>query len=292
MIIWFRRHIFLLIVVLILFLPFSKGYAFILTGSEIINLAVEKIVEPVGITLSQKRKVYHGQKVSENIEETGKTELSFIEMTEKLWFSFPGKFRSEAVTSSHDMICVESRGRFVKIIDEFIESQEKSLIDLYTDIHLFRQPESLTKRLKASGVNTKLSSLKRHDGTIYFVVGVPPAQDQPSSSLWVQKDSYFPERYTINKDGLFVDIFYKDWKKVSRTWYPMKITIFLDGILFSEAIAEKFELEADFEKNLFNVKRLIGIFPESGNYENKSGLLGDESSELEKSITEFKKLYE
>ena len=292
MIIWFQRHIFLSIIILILFLPCSNGYAFIPEGPQIISLAVEKIVEPVGITLSQKRKVYHGKKDQENLIEPEKTELSYIEMTEKLWFSYPGKFRSEAVTGNHDMICVESKGKFIKIIDEFIESKEKSLIDLYTDILLFRKPESLTKRLKASGVNINLSSLKRYEDKIYFVVGTPPTPEQPSSSLWVEKDSNFPERYTINKDGLFVDIFYKDWQKVSRTWYPMKIVIFLDGVLFSEASAEKFELEADFEKNLFNIKRLKSIFPESGNYENESGSLKNESNELEKSIMEFKKLYE
>jgi outer membrane lipoprotein-sorting protein len=227
-----------------------------------------------------------------NQKEKTNRELSYIEMTEKLWFSYPDKFRSESVNGRHDMICAESKGRFVKIIDEFIESKEKSPVDLYTDILLFRQPESLTKRLKAAGVETNLSSLKRHNDKIYFVVGVPPGEEKPSSSLWVEKDSLLPERYTIYKNGLFVDIFYKDWKKVSRTWYPLKITAFLDGILFFEAKTEKFELEADFAKDLFNVKRLISIFPESGNSDNKSGTIKNESEEIEKSITDFKKIYE
>ncbi len=316
MIIQFRRQILLIIAVLILFLPCSKGYAFIPEGYDIISLAVEKIVEPMGLVIVQKRKIYHEQEVPEDIksiEDTEgvseqeiiespkdpvkqkvqeKIELSFIEMTEKLWFSYPGKFRSESIAGSHDMICAESKGRFVKIIDEFIESKEKSLIDLYTDILLFRKPESLTKRLKASDVNINLSSLKRHDDKIYFVVGIPPMQDKPSSSLWVEKDTSLPSRYTIYKKGLFVDIFYQDWQKVSRTWYPMKTIIFLDGILFSEANVKSFELEADFDKNLFNIKRLMSIFPESGNYENNSGSQNNESNELEKSITEFKKLYE
>jgi hypothetical protein len=316
MIIWFRGNIFLIFVTLILFLPLSEGYAFIPEGSEIISLAVEKIVEPVGITVAQKRKIYYEQKEPEDIKELEATdgideqeiienpehsakqkeplkiELSLLEITEKLWFSYPGKFRSEAVAHSHHMICVEAKGRFVKIIDEFIESKEKALTDLYTDILLFRQPESLTRKLKVSGVNTKRSSIQRLDDIIYFVVGIPPAQDQPSSSLWVEKDTSFPGRYTIRKNGLFVDIFYKDWQKVSKTWYPMQIIIYLDGILFSKIKTERFELEADFEKNFFNVKRLISIFPESEHYKNESGLLKTDSNELEKSITEFKKLYE
>lgn len=316
MIVWLKRDIFFVIVVLVLFLPFSRSYAFIPDGPKIIELTVEKIVEPVGITLSQKRKFYHVQKDRENIEglektegvneqeivenpddpikqkEKTNTELSFTEKIEKLWFSYPDKFRSEAVNGSHDMICVESKGQFVKIIDEFIEAKEKSPIDLYTDILLFRQPESLTKRLKASGVKINISSLKRHDDKIYFVIGVPPTQEKPSSSLWVEKDTLFPARYTIYKNGLFVDIFYKDWHKVSRTWYPLKITAFLDGILFFEATAKNFELEADFAKDLFDVNRLINIFPESVNFENKSGTIRNESDEIEKSITDFKKIYE
>ena len=294
MIIWFRGNILLIFVTLILSLPLSEGYAFIPEGAEIIDLAVEKIVEPVGITITQKRKIYYEQKEpgdvkeleatdgideQEIIESPGRpaeakghlqTELSFLEVTEKLWFSYPGKFRSEAAAGSHDMICVEAKGQFVKIIDEFIESKEKALTELYTDIILFRKPASLTKKLKVSGVNTKFSSLQRYDDIIYFVVGIPPVQDKPSSSLWVEKNTSFPGRYTIKKDGLFVDIFYKDWQKVSKTWYPMQIIIYLDGILFSKIKAEKFELEADFEKNFFNVKRLINIFPESENYKNES----------------------
>ena len=290
MIVWFRRPVLLLIVVLTISLSYyTQAFAFIPEASEIIKLSVEKIVEPVGLRVVQNRKIYNEQTEQ---EEEGEIEPSFIEISEKLWFSYPGKFRSEAIAGSHDMICVESKGQFIKIIDEFIESKEKSLTDLYTDILLFRQPGSLTKKLKASGVDITLSSLKRHDGKIYFVVGVPPDENNLSSSLWVEKNSDFPGRYTIKKDGLFVDIFYKDWQRVSKTWYPMKVIIFLDGTLFSEIDAEKFELEADFKKNLFNVKRLMNIFPESGNYSNESGALRNESDELEKSITDFKKLYE
>ncbi len=311
-----KRRLLSIIVVLILLLSCYNGYAFIPKGSDIISLSVEKIVEPMGLKISQKRKIYHKKEAPEEIKEIEETEgvneqeiiespkdqvmqteqeaieLSFIEMEEKLWFSYPDNFRSESIAGSHEMICVESKGRYIKIIDEFVESKKKSLTDLYTDILLFRQPDLLTKRLKIFDVDIKLSSLQRYEDKIYFVVGIPPIQDKPSSSLWVEKDTSFPSRYTIYKDGMFVDIFYKDWQRVSRTWYPMEISVFLDGVLFSEAIVENFELETDFEKNLFNVKRLMNIYPESGNYENSSGSQSNESNELEKSINEFKKLYE
>jgi hypothetical protein len=339
MIFRFMKSSLLLIVVLILVSPFSKGYAFIPEGADIVKLAVEKIVEPKGLIVEQKRKVFFDRKSTETTEEAAQTtisqelgsdalpveapgepqvsnkeltiqeetiidepegeeiepsgtEPSFIEINEKLWFSYPGKFRSEAVTNSHDMLCVESNGKFIKIVDEFIESKEKSFIDLYIDILLHRQQETLIKKLKASGVNLSVTSLKRHEGIIYFVVGQPPVENMPSSSFWVEKDSNFPGRYTIQKDGLFIDIFYKDWQKVSRTWYPMQISVFLDGTLFSEIDTEKFELEADFKKDLFNVKKLVNIFPESGNYKNEPDERRDELDELEKSIEAFKKLYE
>ena len=339
MIIWFRKFFLLLTAALILLLFSPQVYAFIPEGTDIIKLATEKIVEPSGLKVEQKRKIFPGQKKPEDTDtavttkapeetakegsvpdataseeisldtgsaiqeesiideepvetEPAKQEPLFVDIAEKLWFSYPGKFRSESVSGSHDMICVESKGQFLKIIDEFIESKEKSLTDLYTDILLFRQAESLQERLSASGVDISLSSLKRHDGMIYFVVGAPPTEDQPSSSLWIEKDTSFPGRYTIKKNGLFVDIFYKDWQKVSRTWYPMQIIIYLDGMLFSRINVVKFELEADFETNFFNIKRLMGIFPESSNFKNESESHRDESDELEKSIKEFKKLYE
>ncbi|MCP3901981.1 MAG: hypothetical protein GY707_19915, partial [Desulfobacteraceae bacterium] len=231
MIIRYQRRILSIIVALFLFLPCYQGHAFIPEGSDIISLAVEKIVEPMGLKIVQKRKIYREQEVPEDVEsieetegvneqeiiespkdpetqkELEKIELSFVEISEKLWFFYPDKFRSESVAGSHDMICAESKGRYVKVIDEFVESKKKSLTDLYTDILLFRQAELLTKKLKTAGVNIKRSSLKRYEDKIYFVVGIPPIQDKPSSSLWVEKDTSFPSRYTIYKDGLFVDIF-------------------------------------------------------------------------------------
>jgi len=269
----------------------SETHAFIPGSHDIISLATEKIVEPVGMKVVQQKKIY--QELNRGIQTNPfQAEPEFIEIKEKLWFSYPGKFRSEAETDYHDMICVESKGQFVKIIDEYIEAKEKSITDLYTDILLFRKPESLTKRLKSSGVDIKSSSLKRYDGVIYFVVGTPPEKDHLSSSFWVEKDTGFPGRYTIFKDNMFLDIFYKKWKKISRTWYPMEIVMYLDGLLFSRIDAESFELEADFEKNFFNVKRLKNIYPESSSMNSEAEAVENRSSELEKSIIDFKNIYE
>ena len=320
-----KKRLLLTGIVLFLFLLYSSANAFIPEGSDIIKLTVEKIVEPVGMTVIQKRKVYHKLQVLEDFKELEKseksdgikefaiieevdnpvihtknqdqktlekTELSFTQITEKLWFSFPGKYRSESITGAHNMICVESGKKFVKVVDEFIDSKEKSLTDLHTDILLCRKPGSLQKRLKVSGVDTNHSSFKRRDGKIYFVVGIPPTDKLLSSSFWVEKETSFPGRYTVYKNDMFVDILYNDWQKVSRTWYPMQITIFLNGILFSKIDAEQFKLKSGFKKKLFNIKRIMTIFPQSSNYKNETGLSGDESGNIEKSITEFKKIYE
>ncbi|MCK5100895.1 MAG: hypothetical protein KAR45_22490, partial [Desulfobacteraceae bacterium] len=142
MINWFRSSVLLFIITTLVFFS-TQAYAFIPEGTDIIKLAVKAIVEPRGIIVAQKRKIYYEQRVLENLEEAGETEkveeveevgeieesgrlikeeniieeniveqgeteLLFTEITEKLMFSFPDKFRSEAVTGNHDMICVES----------------------------------------------------------------------------------------------------------------------------------------------------------------------------------------
>ncbi len=281
-----RKFLLIIFIALLAVFFFSQVYAFVPKGKHIIQLSVDTIVEPTGIKVKQKRKIYLDP------EDQMEKKISVLEINETLWLSYPGKLRSEGESGNHNMICVESRGQFIKIIDEFLESKEKPLTDFYTDILLYRKAGSLEKELILSGVDVNQSSLKRYKGMIYFVVGVPASADNLTSSFWVEKDTLFPGRYTIFQNGLFVDILYKDWQKVSRTWYPMKIMIFLDNKLVSEIFVDKFKLTSHFKKNFFNIKRLIDIYPESSNYQKEFGSEHSESDVLEKSIIEFKKLYE
>ncbi len=69
MMIGFKKSFLLLVVVLILFLSFSQGFAYIPEGSVIIKLAVETIVEPKGMKIRQKRKIYSEQKKVEKVIE-------------------------------------------------------------------------------------------------------------------------------------------------------------------------------------------------------------------------------
>ncbi|MFO7752105.1 MAG: hypothetical protein R6V41_03175 [Desulfobacteraceae bacterium] len=224
--------------------------AFVPIPSHLAQLVVEKIKRPTGLEAIQTIRVY-----SDASEDAGGSESK-----ERLMYLFPDRLRCETVSSDSGgsrTVAVVSDDRFVKTVDGKLESTTRSVTDYYTDILLFRDRKLLEKRLADAGVDVSSSSIQRLEKRICFVAGKPPRKDAPTSSFWVDKDSLFPVRYTVKQENRFVDIRYKDWRKVSRTWYPMRIETFLDRELFSVIDVASFSLEAVFEQSLFDIDRML-----------------------------------
>lgn len=224
--------------------------AFVPVPPHLLQLVVGKIKRPTGLEANQVMRVFTAK---------GEGKVTF-EVKERLIYSFPGKLRRETVSSfsrENRMVTVVSGSRFVKIADGTLESASRSVMDYYTDILLFRERELLEKRFAETGVDFSRSSIQRFNDRICFVVGEPPEEDVPVSSFWVDKDSLFPVRYTVDKEDRFVDIRYKDWQKVSRTWYPLRIETYLDRELFSVIDVTSFTLETGFDSSLFDIDRIM-----------------------------------
>lgn len=221
-----------------------------------------------------------------------KAEMKTAEVDEKLVYGFSGKFRSDIVSSSVSRFHVESNSQFIKVADGRIVSLKKSPVDFYTDPLLYRDHESLLNQLVLAGVDTQRVTFKRLDNKICYFIGQPSLNQQESPGLWIEKTSLFPIRYVIEKDGWRVSFHYEDWQRVSKTWYPMRITIAVDNKVFAKIEVKRFELESGFPESLFNVNKIQGQYPADTSAQEKGQDVPGRFDELDKQMENFKKLYE
>lgn len=258
----------------------GKGEAFVPQAPHLLHLVIEKIRQPAGIEAGQTRKIL-------NYADTGE---DVITVEEKIYFLPPNQFRIETLSDHGTRFVVESGSGFVSVVDGVTVSHEKSPMDLYTDILLYRDHESLMNQLTLAGIDTERVSLQRYNDTICYVIGRPLEKGKPFAGLWIEKDSFLPIKYVAPKNGLLVECFYRNWQKISKTFYPMQISIFLDTQLFAMIDVNTIELKSGFALSLFDIEHIEQLYPK------KNPDPFDENSrqveELDKRIEDFKKLYE
>ncbi|MCK4767467.1 MAG: hypothetical protein KAS28_03690 [Desulfobacula sp.] len=263
----------LIFFILFFILAPGTGEAFVPQTPHLLHLVVGKIKQPVGIEAFQTRKIL-------NYENTGK---DFAELGEKLIYLYPNRLRSEIISDTMTSFSVESDFKFIKVMDGVIVSHDKSLVDLYTDILLYRDHESLLNQLALTGIDTEKVSFQRVNDTICYVIGRPLEKGKPFAGLWIAKDSFLPIKYVVEKNGWLAEFFYNNWQRVSKTWYPMQGSIFLDNQLFAMVYVESVNLKSGFPSSLFDIERIKRSHPQNdpGSFE-----------EHDERIENFKKLYE
>ena len=271
------------------------GEAFVPQTPHLLHLVIQKIKQPVGMVVHQTRNLMDVSAGSAGAE------TKTVELEEKLVYVFPGKFRSEIISDVVSRFYVESDSQFVKVADGGIVSLEKSPVDFYTDILLYRDHESLARQLHLAGVDTEKVSFQRFDNKICYFIGQPHLDPKESVGFWIEKDSFFPVRYQIKKNGWTVSFHYGNWQRVSRTWYPMETTIFVDNQLFTKIYVRQFELASGFPGALFDVDSIQGRYPVSGEYREEGQSSPEKPGrperpekidELDQQIEIFRKLYE
>ncbi|THB75891.1 MAG: hypothetical protein D3926_19320 [Desulfobacteraceae bacterium] len=254
--------------------------AFIPTAPHLLDLVIKKIRQPVGMTVLQHRQVINAND----------PELAVTRIEEGLYYRFPGNLRSEIIKGPSYGIFVRSHEEFLKIQDGYVISLEKSLSDLYNDILIFRERETLSNYLEASGIDLELTSLQRFNDLIMFVIGRPPEAGQVFNSLWVDQDTFLPRKLILHKEGTLVEIYYDEWERFSKTWYPMQVTIFFNQELYSLIKASEVQLNSDIPVSMFDINALVDLYPQSVVTQSKTTL--EEVEELDRKIEEFEKLFE
>jgi outer membrane lipoprotein-sorting protein len=271
-----------------------------------LHLMIKKIKQPAGIVVHQTRNVM-GVSARETQPEAesetkpltkpltkpeSKPEIGPVALDEKLVYLYPGKFRSEIISGTVSRFYVESGSQFVKVADGGIVSREKSPVDFYTDILLYRDHESLSRQLALAGVNTERVTFQRFDNKICYFIGQPPLNQKEMVGLWIDKESLFPIRYVIKKNGWTVSFHYENWQRVSKTWYPMQTTIFVDDQLFTKIVVGQFQLASGFPPALFDVNSIQGRYPVRGGALEEDPGSPEGIDELDRQIEIFRKLYE
>ncbi len=308
-----NKNILLFLLAVFFILPPGIGEAFVPQTPHLLHLMIQKIRRPAGLVVHQTRNLMDvsraavsevktpGTSIDPNLDPILDTNVEIkalgtqlvgansIALDEKLVYVFPGKFRSDILSGTMPRFYVESDSRFIKVAGGVV-SQEKSPVDFYSDPLLYRDYESLAQQLILAGVNTDQVTFQRFDNKICYFIGQPPLSQKEPVGLWIEKERLFPVRYVIEKNGWTVAFHYGKWQRVSKTWYPLQTTIFVDNQLFATIDVHQLELSSGSAPALFDVNYIQGKYPA------RDGFRGEGASppidELDKQIENFKKLYE
>jgi outer membrane lipoprotein-sorting protein len=216
--------------------------------------------------------------------------MSADELSETLKFKFPKTFRSDIVSENIQRIRILSDRSVFTVIDGKISDEPENSYDHYKDLILFRSREILQERLSNLGVDVKVTSFGRFQGRPAYVLGAQ-YPDETLPQVWLDKKTFLPFRWIITGNATQnLEVLYLDWKKLNRTWYPMRIEFFSNGNLVREIHVQDIKVNPSFQADLFDIQQLKSLYPQDAPAEPKNGDK-EELDEVQKTIDEFKKIY-
>ncbi len=258
--------------------------AYVLQGPHILELMTQKLGKLERLMVSQKLIFYDDSQ-----------EKGAVELVETLRYVFPETFRSDILSKNVERIQVLSKGVVLTVIDGKVAAEPETRFDRYKDILLYRSRMLLEQRLSILGVDVKVSSLGRFEGKPAYVLGAQ-YPDETVPQIWFDKDSFRPFRWIImsrtgesSDDSL--EVRYLKWGKSGKTWYPMRIKFYKNDILVREINVQNIKVNPSFSKDLFDIEYLKSIYkPAAPAVPDQSE--SEELDEVQKTIEEFKKIYE
>jgi len=258
--------------------------AYVLQGPHILELMTQKLGKSERLMISQKLIFYDDSQ-----------EKGAVELVETLRYVFPEAFRSDILSKNVERIQVLSKGAVLTVIDGKVASEPETRFDRYKDILLYRSRMLLEQRLSILGVDVKVSSLGRFEGKPAYVLGAQ-YPDETVPQIWFDKDSFRPFRWIImSRTGESTDdsleVRYLKWGKSGKTWYPMRIKFYKNDILVREINVQNIKVNPSFSKDLFDIEYIKSIYkPAAPAVPDQSE--SEELDEVQKTIEEFKKIYE
>ena len=303
------------------FLFAGGGQAYVLQGLHLIDLMIEQLGEEQGLFVSQQlvfyRSVYPTEIESEEsvegfqsmdytetdlpaeqkieLDDQGQVEET-IELAEILRFDLStNQFRSDAESNDSERIHVVSHRRSLTIVDGNIVPPAANRFDLYKDIFLYRTREELAEKLLDLGVDVSVTSLGRFEGEIFFVIGAIYPDDSVSQ-IWIDRDTFLPSRWIIRGSGSrastdVLEARYLTWWKSGQSRYPSRIEFYQDDNLVRVNQIKSFRSGDEFSPDLFDIDHLRSVYPLAPEQPLVPGE-PEEPSEVQKTIDEFKKVFE
>ena len=304
-----------------LFWFLSSLNAYVLQGRHVLDLMIEKLGPAESLFVTEKLVFYRmADAVNEQNPATDKItssseniagddtpavqqietrpealEPETLEFESTLRYVFSRAFRSDAISPNSERIHITVDGQTLTMIDNNIVPDAANRFDLFKDILLYRSREALAERLLQLGVDVNVSTLGRFEEKIAFVLGAQ-YPDESVNQLWVDKDTLLPLRLIIR--GVYgadnsskVEIRYFVWWKIGEIQYPSKIEFYQDDNLVRVSHAISFEENALFSEELFDIEQLKIIYPRAP-LQPISPEAVEEPSEVQKTIEDFKRIYE
>jgi hypothetical protein len=217
-----------------------------------------------------------------------------IVIPEAVRYVFSRAFRSDLESDAASRIYVSSGGRSLTIVDGVRTPEARNRFDWYKDLLLYRERPRLVEHLSHLGVDVSVTSLGRFEGQIAYVLGaIYP--DESVVQVWIDKETFRPLRWIIpgaaggGTDAL--DIRYFEWRDLGEIRYPMRIEFFQNGEMTRVIEAERYEVDAGFSNDLFDIERLRAEYPATA--ETASGAGSREGmSDIQRALEDFKRLFE
>ena len=218
-----------------------------------------------------------------------------MELEGSLRYIFSQAFRSDERSNDSERIFIFSDGKTLTLIDGSSVSGATNRFDLYKDLLFYHSREELVERLLQLGVDVSISSLGRFEEKIAFVIGAE-YPDESVSQVWIDQDSFLPLRWIIKGvdpagESDTMEIRYLVWWKIGKLHYPSRIEFYQDGNLVRVNQAITFEENATFSEELFDIDYLKTVFSRAPAQPIVPGE-PEEPSEVEKTIEEFRRIFE
>jgi outer membrane lipoprotein-sorting protein len=262
----------------------GPAHAYVLSGPHILELMISKYGKARRLLISQTQTVF-----------TPDAPAAGIELKETVRYVFPEIFRSDLRSQNSRRIHVVTKHEDLTAIDGKIVNEPEDEFDRYKDIFLYHSREILHQKLDWLGVNVTQASLGRFQDKIAFVLGAQ-YPDETRSQLWVEKETFRPMRWLMVKttstgQPTVLEIQYLNWQLFADNWYPVQITFIENGRLIREIKVAGVQVNTNFSKDLFDIQQLKKRFqPAEAAAPEPPGNEG--MGEIEKTIKEFKKIYE
>ncbi len=319
----FKKRLILPYLVAVLVVFTAPVYAYVLQGSHVLDLMIENIGKAKSLFVSQKIIFYRSGFVDDSDQVAPGNELKqssdavdipggslraldhyademaevpeTMEMEGSLRYIFSQAFRSDTRSNDSERIFIFSDGKTLTLIDGNRVPGATNRFDLYKDLLLYHSREELVGRLSELGVDVSISSLGRFEGKIAFVIGAE-YPDESVSQVWIDQDTFLPFRWIIKGadpvgESDTLEIRYQIWWKIGKIRYPSRIEFYQDGNLVRVNQAINFEENATFSEELFDIDYLKTVFPRSSTQPIVPGE-PEEPSEVEKTIEEFRRIFE
>lgn len=238
--------------------------------------------------------IYNRQSLPAKADDAG-TRPTTIQLDESLRYLFSEAFRSDIISDDNQRIFVFNDGQTLSVIDGVISGERETRFDLYKDLLFYRSREALSERLSSLGVDISVSSLGKFEGQIAYVLGAE-YPDESLPQVWIDLAAFYPLRmiipnvHTAYTDDL-LEIRYSEWRKINKIWYPMRTEFIQDGKTVRTIEVNDYQVNPRFSKDIFDIARLKLEYREPDKAKIRTGET-DGLSEVQKTIEEFKKIFE